>query len=248
MGIEGAAVALLLGAQLSAGAIVARVKENDLKIHDLQAAVHMEIRDEGETKSRVFDLLMKRDGVDYDALIVLQEPAAMAGTKFLIHAKRGERNKQWAYFPDLGLTREIAGQRQDDPFLGSDITYADLAGGAHLDDLLHTLVGEDVVDGAPTYVLEGVPRHDIVYSKLKGWVRKDDFVNVKAAFYGDGGALLKEAFLSDVRDVGGGALLAHHIEVRSAASKRSTTLTFSNVVVNQGLSDDRFTEDNLAKE
>lgn len=244
----GALFTVLLAAQLSAGAITARVKENDLKIHDLKASVTMEIHEGAETKARLFDLLLKRDGVDYDALILLREPAAMAGTKFLVSAKRGARNKQWAYFPDLDLTREIAGRGQDDPFLGSDVTYADLAGGAHLDDLLHTLVGEDVVDGAPTYVLEGVPRHDIVYGKLKGWVRKDDFVNVKAAFYDEKGKLIKEAFLTDVRELDGGALLAHRVEVRSATADRRTVLTFSNVVVNQGLPDDRFTEDNLSKD
>lgn len=240
-------LALFVAAQLPAGAIVARVKANDLKIEDLSATVRMDIEEGSETKTRVFDLLMKRDGVDYDALIDLKEPAAMAGTRFLIHAKRGERNEQWAYFPDLDLTREIAGRNQDDPFLGSDITYADLAGGAHLDDLLHTVVGEEVVDGHPAYVLEGVPRHDIAYGKLKGWVRKDDFVNVKAAFYDRDGKLIKQAFLSDFREVDDGALFAHRIEVRSATSDRRTVLDFTNVVANQGLSDERFTEESLSK-
>lgn len=239
-------VTLLVAAQISAGAIVARVKQNDLLIQDLHATVRMEIEEGSETKVRVFELLMKRDGVDYKALIDLGEPAAMAGTKFLIHAERGARNEQWAYFPDLDLTRKIAGSAQDDPFLGSDITYADLAGGAHLDDLLHTLVGEDVVDGEPTYVLEGVPRHEIAYGKLKGWVRKEDFVNVKAEFYDRDGDLIKVARLSDVRELEGGALLAHRIEVRSAVEDSRTVLIFSDVTINQGLSEERFTEENLA--
>jgi outer membrane lipoprotein-sorting protein len=173
--------AVLLLAQLSAGAIVAHAKEIDLKIEDLSAKVHMEIAAEGKNKERVFELLMRREGVDYRAVITLIEPEEMEGTRFLVVAERGKRNRQWAYFPDLDLVRRIAGRDQDDPFLGSDITYADLAGGAHLDDLLHSLIGEESIDGTPCYVMEGVPRHRIAYGKLRGWVRKDDFVSAPSS-------------------------------------------------------------------
>ena len=238
----------LVVAQLSTGAIVARVKHGDLKIQDLHANAHLEIRTGGDVKTRRFDLSMKRDGVNYRALIVLSEPRAMAGTKFLIHAARGKRNREWAYFPDLDLVRPIPGKQQDDRFLGSDITYGDLAGGAHLDDLRHRLIGEEMVDGEPCYVLEGTPRRRIVYGKLRGHVQKSDFITVQAAFYDHEGALVKEAFLTDVRDLGDGVKLAYRIEVRDRARNSTTVLTLSDVEVNQGLSEDAFIEDALSTE
>lgn len=235
-------------AQLSTGAIVARVKDGDLKIQDLRAKAHLKIRSGDEVKTRRFDLSMKRDGVNYRALVVLSEPRAMAGTKFLVHAERGKRNQEWAYFPDLDLVRAIPGKQQDDRFLGSDITYADLAGGAHLDDLRHLLIGEEIVNGEPCYVLEGTPRHRIVYGKLRGHVQKSDFITVQAAFYDHDGALVKEAFLTDVRDLGDGVKLAHRIEVRDRALDSTTVLTFSDVEVNQGLSEDAFVKEALSTE
>lgn len=240
--------AVFVAAQLSAGAIVARVKEQELRIEDIQGTVALEITANGEQKTRRFALWMKRDGVNYRMLIELEEPRAMAGTKFLIHAERGERNEQWAYFPDLDLVRSIPGKSQDDPFLGSDITYADLAGGAHLDDLRHRVVGEESIDGEPVYVMEGTPRHDILYGKLRGYVRKADFVNVKALFFDDDGDLIKEARLSDIRELGNGVRFAHRIEVKSAKSDSVTVLTFTDVRVNVGLSAERFTEDALSGE
>ncbi|TDI34682.1 MAG: outer membrane lipoprotein-sorting protein [Acidobacteria bacterium] len=239
---------VLVVAQLSTGAIVARVKEGDLKIQDLRAKVHLEIRTGDDVKTRRFDLSMKRDGVNYRALIVLAEPRAMAGTKFLVHAERGKRNKEWAYFPDLDLVRPILGKNQDDRFLGSDITYADLAGGAHLDDLRHRLIGEETVEGEPCYVLEGTPRHRIVYGKLRGYVQKSNFITVQAAFFDHDGVLVKEAFLTDVRDLGDGVKLAHRIEVRDYKMDSTTVLTFSDVEVNQGLSEDAFRQDALSSE
>jgi outer membrane lipoprotein-sorting protein len=240
-------ISALMVAQISAGAIVARVKQQELRIEDMRASALLEITDGDETKMRRFSLSMKRDGVDYKALIALVEPRAMAGTKFLIDAERGKRNEQWAYFPDLDLVRSIPGKSQDDPFLGSDITYADLAGGAHLDDLLHDLVGEEVIDGEACYVMEGTPRHEIVYGKMRGFVRKKDFMNVKAEFYDQDGQLMKEARLTDIRDLGDGILLAHRIEVNNATTGSTTVLTLSDVRVNQALPEDLFTEDALSR-
>jgi outer membrane lipoprotein-sorting protein len=240
-------VILALAPQLSAPAIVARVKQQELRIEDLQASALLQITADGETKTRRFRLSMKREGVNYKALIELEEPRAMAGTKFLIHAERGKRNRQWAYFPDLELVRSIPGESQDDPFLGSDITYADLAGGAHLDDLEHAIVGEEVVDGEACYVMEGTPRHGIVYGKLRGFVRKKDFVNVKAQFFDQDGELMKRAHLSDIRELGDEIFLAHRIEVRAASGDSASVLTLSDTRINQGLAAESFTEEALSR-
>lgn len=243
------AFALLLVSQISAGAVVARVKENEAKVKDLQAVARLEIASAGETKIRVFDfsLLRESEGVGYRARIRLREPAEMEGTEFLIHAERGKRNQEWAYFPDLHLVREIEGKNEDDPFLGSDITYADLAGGAHLDDLNHRLLAEEAIASEPCYVMEGVPKHRVAYGKLRGFIRKKDFMVVKADFFDRGGELMKEALLSDMRDLGGGVLLAHRIEVQRPADGRRTVLTFEDVKVNLGLAPAAFTREALGK-
>lgn len=238
---------MLLASQLSAGAIVAHAKQVDLAIKDLSAKVDMTIAREGEPeKRRVFRLLMRREGVNYRARITLLEPPEMKDTRFLVVASRGQRNQQWAYFPDLELVRQIASRDQDAPFLGSDITYADLAGGAHLDDLVHSLIGEEEIGGVPCYVLEGVPRHEIVYGKLRGWVRKDNFVTVRAVFFDREGARMKEARMTDVQTVDG-VPFAHRIEMQSFVAKSRTVLTITETRVNLGLSPDLFNKESLAK-
>ncbi len=226
--------AIVLLAQLSAGAIVAHAKEVDLQVKDLSANVHMEIAANGEVKRRVFELLLLREGVDYRAVITLLEPEEMEGTRFLIVAQRGKRNRQWAYFPDFDLVRPIAGRNQDDPFLGSNISYADLAGGAHLDYLRHRLVGEEEIDGTPCYVMEGVPRHRIAYGKLRGWVRKDNFVTIKVVFFDQELEPLKEARLTDIREVDG-VPMAHRIEMKNLVEDGHTVLSLRELRINQNL-------------
>jgi outer membrane lipoprotein-sorting protein len=237
---------LLLAGELSAGAIVARVKETEGRVRDLSTRVEMEIHHQGKTRSRVFDLLLRREGVNYRAVITLLEPPELAGTRFLIVAERGKRNRQWAYFPDLESVRPIAGRDQDDAFLGSDLTYADLAGGAHLDDLTHRLVGEEEVDGARCYVMEGIPRHPIAYAKLKGWVRQDLFLTVRAQLFDRAGRPLKEARLSEIARFDG-IPLAQRIEMKSLAGDSRTVLSLNETKLNQGLPADRFSEEALAR-
>jgi len=237
---------LVLAAQISAGAVVAKVKEVDRRIQDLSARVEMQIVAQGKTKARVFNLLLRRAGVNYRAVITLIEPPELAGTRFLIVAERGKRNQQWAYFPDLDRVRAIPSRNQDDPFLGSDLTYADLAGGAHLDDLAHRLLREETVDGAPCYVMEGTPRHSIAYAKLQGWVRKDLFVAAQARFFDRSGRPLKEARLTEIRSIEG-IPLAQRIEMRSVMTESRTVLLLKDVRLNQSLSPDRFTEEALAR-
>ena len=244
--VTGLGAAMLLFTQISAGAIVAHAKEVDLAIQDLSANVSMVITAEGQERKRVFRLRMRREGVNYRALITLQEPPEMEGTQFLVVAARGERNRQWAYFPDLDLVRQIAGRDQDDPFLGSDVTYSDLAGGAHLDDLVHRLIREEDIDGVPCYVMEGIPRREIVYGKLRGWVRKDNFVTIRAVFFDRFGERVKEARMTDVREVHG-VPLAHRIEVESFVDRSRTILTFDEVGINVGLAPGLFSEESLGR-
>lgn len=236
----------VLTGSLSAGAIVAKVKAVESKVQDLSARVRMEITTGEKKKERVFDLALRREGVNYRAVISLREPPEMAGTRFLVLAERGKRNRNWAYFPDLDEVRPIASRSQDDPFLGSDLSYADLAGGAHLDDLLHRLLGEELVDGAPCYVMEGTPRHEVSYGKLLGWVRKDSFTTARARFFDRAGKPLKEVHLSELKE-SGGVPFAHRIVVESLVKDSRTVLVFDAVKTNQRLSEDAFTEAALAK-
>ena len=82
---------------------------------------------------------------------------------------------------------------------------------------------------------------------FRGFIRKKDFVNTKALFFDRDGRLMKEAMLTDIRDLGDGILLAHRIEVKNATTDSTTVLTLSDVRVNESLSSELFTEDALSR-
>lgn len=239
------ALAAVLPQDLSAGAIVARAREVDLRLRDLRAEVAMTIDREGGSKPRRFSILLQREGLRYRARIEVIAPPEMRGVRFLILAERGKRNQQWSYFPDLDLTRKIPGGHQDDPFLGSDLSYADLAGAAHLDDLHHRLLGEEPVDDEPCYRLRGIPKRKIVYGALEGWVSTTRFSTSKARFFDHDDNVVKEVSLKELKEMADGVWFAHRIVVDSGNSR--TVLRFEDVVVNQGIDAAVFSADALSR-
>ncbi len=92
--------------------------------------------------------------------------------------------------------------------------------------------------------MEGVPRHKTSYGKLQGWVRKDNYVTVRARFFDHDKKPLKEAHLGDIREVEG-IPFAHRIAVHSLMTDSQTVLTLKDVRINQGLSLELFTESAL---
>ena len=76
------------------------------------------------------------------------------GTKFL---KRGD--ELWMFFPDAEDIVKISGHMLNQGMMGSDFSYQDLLESDKLTDLYHfEIIGEEVVDGRPAYVLEGIAR------------------------------------------------------------------------------------------
>jgi hypothetical protein len=92
--------------------------------------------------------------------------------------------------------------------------------------------------------MEGVPRRKTSYGKIQGWVRKDNYITVRALFFGEDDEPIKEARLGEVRQVEG-VSLAHRIAVRSLVRDSRTVLTLTDVRINQGLSPELFTESAL---
>ena len=97
------------------------------------------------------------------------------------------------------------------------------------------------MNGSSCYLMEGVPRHKTSYGKIRGWVRKDNFVTARAVFFDNNKEPLKEAHLGEILEIEG-VPLAHHIVIRSLMNDSHTVLKLKDVRINQDLSSELFTE------
>ncbi len=137
---------------------------------------------------------------DQNGLVVFTNPRDR-GTKFL---KRGD--DLWMFFPEAEDLVKISGHMLNQGIMGSDFSYQDVMESDKLTDLYNfELIGEEVIDGRPCYVLAGTaaPGKEVSYYRRKSWVDKERFVGLKEELYARSGRLLKVMKVTKVAEVEG---------------------------------------------
>jgi hypothetical protein len=147
----------------------------------------------GETSERIIDQFVKKSPNGDRTLIVFQRPASIAGTRFLTVENSDGVSDKWIFLPNLGRVRRIAATEGGGSFMGTDMSYDDIAStnrDAALD--AHTLLREETVGNRPMFVIESVPKDkSYQYSKMIQWIGKADKITYKIELYNKRGALHK---------------------------------------------------------
>jgi len=141
----------------------------------------VESTEEGTTTRRTMDVRAR----GADALAETTAPARQRGEVLLF-------NDRSLWFVKPGLRRPIAiSARQR---LQGEASNGDVASTHYARDYTGTVVGEEVVEGEPTWKLELVARSkDVTYDRIRYWISKARRLGVKAEFLTVGGDLFKTA-------------------------------------------------------
>lgn len=142
----------------------------------LRARVRMTLRDgRGASRVRELELIALRGEGSVRTRLRFERPSDVAGTTLLTLDHDDARDdEQWLHLPALRRTTRITASGRARSFLGSDLSFADLAR-RHPDDFDARLVGEDTVGDEPCWHLELTPRTDAIreatgYSTLETWI------------------------------------------------------------------------------
>jgi lipopolysaccharide export LptBFGC system permease protein LptF len=147
----------------------------------------------GGTSERIIDQFSKKNADGDRTLIVFQRPASIAGTRFLTIENNDKSNDKWIFLPNLGRVRRIAASEGSGSFIGTDMSYDDIASASRDVSLdTHTLLREEAVNGQQMYVIESVPKDKgYQYSRMVQWIGKTDKITHKIELYNKRGALHK---------------------------------------------------------
>jgi outer membrane lipoprotein-sorting protein len=183
-----------------------------------------------------------QDDLDSKTLFWTEFPPENKGTGFLIwdYATDGKSDDLWLYLPSLRQSRRMTTRDQDDAFMGSDLTFADM-GQRRLDEDVHTLMGESQINNIPCYVVQSVPKEkNSIYSKRVSCISKKDWLTLKTDYYDRKGDLLKTQNI-DWQEKSGFHIYKQMV-VKNAQTGHSTIFTMSNLKLDNGLKDDELTE------
>jgi hypothetical protein len=222
--------ALLAGGALAvyaqdAGQIV-RSSRDRIKADTVSTRSRMEIRaKDGSISKRLIDQYSKDGPKGNRTVIVFQEPATVAGTRFLTMENPGGADDRWIYLPGIGKVRRLAASEGSGSFMGTDFSYDDISStsrDASLDT--HTLLREETLNGSLCYVIQSTPKDSAYqYSKMILWITKDTNITMKIEMYDKRNTLVKTAEMSGLKDVQG-RLTVMETKITTLAAGTSTTI------------------------
>ena len=186
-------IALVLSLSTSAFAVTGKEVMDDAKgvFNDgdtMHALMGMDLIDqEGNVRSRTLEVwgITYNQQKDLSKMVMeFQQPASIAGTRFLQTENENRGDDKWIYLPGLGRVRRISSEQGNNSFVGSDFTYDDLETRAVEEDN-HTLLREEKLGEYQCYVVESIPKNkaDAQYAKRISWVTKKHSIPVRVEMY-----------------------------------------------------------------
>jgi outer membrane lipoprotein-sorting protein len=197
---------------------------------------------------------LSADGIHFKILTKFLSPAEVKNEGILFLEGKGDQTEILIYLPSYKKIRRVETGQQSGSFMGSEFSYADITN-QHTEDYDYKLLREEKCGDNDCYVIEYVPNSDVVLDKIgspKGtlWIRKDNFMNVHTEILDLEKKLWKKLEAKEIKmvDPANKKWFTHYLKMENIKTNRFTIFTFSDVKVNQGLSDSIFNQQNLSKE
>jgi len=235
-----AAITLASGgaAALSGEEILKKVDEAEYGAKDTVAEIKMVLEDQdGKTSERRMKILQKGDE---QRLVKFLSPADVKGIGFL---DEGE-DKMYLYMPAFHKIRRIAGHVKNENFAGTDFSYDDMSS-----ELLSSKFDvADKSEEAEHYVLilKSKPDRDWDYSKLKMWIRKNDFMFDRAIYFDKKGTEWKKFVRKEFKPVGK-YTQSYWAEMTDLKKNHKTRMIVESVKCDTGLKDSTFSKRQLKR-
>ena len=169
-------------------------------------------------------------------------PADVKNTSFMnwSYDDASKDDDQWLYLPALKKVKRISSSSKDNDFMGSDFTYEDMEKRSPERDN-HTFIANETLDGEAVWVVEATPKEEEQYSKKKAWISKEKEIPVKVEFYDEDGELLKILTITEIKKMNDYWIVAKQ-EMKNVQKNHSTWIVLSNITVDKGLGEDKFTQ------
>lgn len=218
------------------------------------ARLNMHLHDrKGRVRKRAMVTHVKQDAQGNNRILLkFLEPADIRNVGLLTWEQgEGKKDDQWLYLPAAGRVKRIAGATKRSQFMGTDLAYEDLQP-ENLSRNTYSVKGSETLDGKVCWVVEALPagkedRSQTGYGRRVLWIRKDDLVTVKAAFYNHGGTLVKTARFDDVVKIAGTAWRSNRITYEQPLRGSKTVIETTARDLDSAIPDSLLTQQGLKR-
>jgi outer membrane lipoprotein-sorting protein len=181
-------------------------------------------------------------GTEY-YMIYITEPARDKGQVFM----KRDRD-MWNWMPSINRMIKLPPSMMGQSWMGSDFTNDDLVRmNSILDDYTHQVTGSEKIQGFDCYIIELTPKPEaaVVWGKIRIWISKDDYYELKGEYYDEDGNMVSEMNSSDIRQMGDRKLPSKTVMVPVDKPGNQTIMQMVDVVFNKPIEDDFFSQQNM---
>jgi len=205
---------------------------------DVVSECRMVLEDKnGKTSERKVRMYQKGFG---KRLIRILSPADVKGIGFL-----DTEGKTYVYMPAFRKIRRVAGHVKNESFAGSDFTNDDLESEKFSERLKVT----EMQEKAGHYILDTTNKREEdgdTYSRLKLWIRKQDFLFDRIEYYDKAGVKAKVFIRKEFKKTGKYSA-AFWGEMTDLKKQHKTRMVFESIKTDTGLKDRVFSKRQLKR-
>jgi outer membrane lipoprotein-sorting protein len=155
----------------------------------------------------------------------------------------------WMYYPAAEKTIKLSGNMMRQSFMGSDFSLEDSTERTKfLEKYDATLAGTEKYNNLSAYLIElKAKRPNASYYRRKIWVDTERYITLKQEMYAKSGRLLKVQTIEEVEKIKDRYFEKRVRMVNKLQKETYTEKIFTNIVLDQPLSENIFTLQNLEK-
>ena len=177
---------------------------------------------------------------DSKAVLRFTAPAEVKGLALLVVNHPDRASDQWMWIPAIERDRRIALQDRSTRFFGTDFSFEDLEE-RDVNQFDYTLLGDDSIDGAPSWKIQSTPKGAKVsqYTRSIVWIRKDTYAVARIENFLED-RIVRRLTYSGFQQVQG-IWTARQMEMTDLRRDSRTRLTLDKLQYNVPLKDEDFT-------
>lgn len=177
------------------------------------------------------------------ALVLITYPAKEKGQAYL-----RRNNDLWNWLPNIQKTIKLSASLMDQPWMGSDFTNEDLLNkSSFLSDYEHSIISTEEIQGLPCYKLLLLPKPEapVVWKMVHLWISMEGFDQLKAAFFGEQGKLVRTMTADEIKNFGKVSLPSRIVMEPAAQPDHRTIIYINEFQTNTPIDDALFSLQNM---
>lgn len=218
------------------------VRKADQKLRGESSRAEVTITVVRPKYTREMAATMWSKGDDY-AMILITAPSKDRGVTYL---KRG--NEIWNWVPSIERTIKLPPSMMSQDWMGTDFTNDDLVKqNSMVTDYDHKLLGEETVNGYPTYKVELTPKPDaaVVWGKVILWIDQEEYMELKGEFYDESDFLVNRMLGKEPKNFDGRMLPSIMEMVPADKEGHKTVMHYDDLRFGIDVDEDFFTVRNM---